>query len=926
MRSDSPVRTNSQEQRPHSPLRPPPPPMKASAPTKSTEESKESPRIPSRRAKDSIDGSENRKNPPAKPAKPPKKATSMQIESSQIDSSRSSPKRSLKDRMAKSDTTGRRVRVDLGDVEIATATETTATDSTAATKVPFKENPEKFKGKNGIQYGLWAHYMTWGSALLCFLCGLFACIYTEASTYGCKIDGKLISSRFLFDVNGICQTTYVNPSGDVKFVCCDFDSKTDIKGDLNIGILYILYSIVLAIVENPLLGCGLYYPADNILFRNRISVLGILDMIIGLTGCTTYNTFLAGACLIANGIVYQYAAMRFEAGDGGRAKRRADAAKAKPKPRISLLLEVTDFIKWVITFNPVTFCRRIYNEDKLSSYVWVGIFVGANVIVFFYTLDVWINIVDTMKDELLDGTLNISCDDVLCKTNRKAVRYGPFSDVAPFAKACGACLNFNCSLILLPIIRILLRKLNDIGTSLSNSDTFSTLFARPVTRYIPLQKNIEFHKLCAIAVFIFSLFHMCFHMINLVTAANTTLQFFRFARWSGTDYLTGAIIVFSMFMIYSAAPDIVRMSKYEIFFKSHHFFIVFFLILFIHGPVFFYWAIIPVLLYAYERYLQTKRGSRPFVVTKVEWIAPVMAVYFKPVFKEDFKFKEGQYLYLNCPYISATEWHPFTISSASDDMHFGPRIHLETGEEVVEIPRPKSLPSTQKWHKYCLISQDWTKLDPSEYIDKSDTGYHDYISVHIKVHGLQGDQARTWTRKLKEYFELLSPTKAFPFYYTQRDMRGEVQIGRLNGPDGQQILRVDGPHSAPSEHYTNYGTVMIIGAGIGLTPCASILCALTKYRWKKNYNPELLYFYWVVRQNEVESFQWLVHMLTELSFELKKGTYNNQIDNKYYCQVNIYVTGVDKDSKYEGPPLFRPKKNYNTETIQQSFTAEELYG
>lgn len=25
------------------------------------------------------------------------------------------------------------------------------------------------------------------------------------------------------------------------------------------------------------------------------------------------------------------------------------------------------------------------------------------------------------------------------------------------------------------------------------------------------------------------------------------------------------------------------------------------------------------------------------------------------------------------------------------------------------------------------------------------------------------------------------------------------------GPDGQQILRVDGPHSAPSEHYCNYG-------------------------------------------------------------------------------------------------------------------------
>lgn len=38
------------------------------------------------------------------------------------------------------------------------------------------------------------------------------------------------------------------------------------------------------------------------------------------------------------------------------------------------------------------------------------------------------------------------------------------------------------------------------------------------------------------------------------------------------------------------------------------------------------------------------------------------------------------------------------------------------------------------------------------------------------------------------------------------------------GPDGQPILRVDGPHSIPSEHYLSYNTVMIIGAGIGMNP------------------------------------------------------------------------------------------------------------
>lgn len=35
--------------------------------------------------------------------------------------------------------------------------------------------------------------------------------------------------------------------------------------------------------------------------------------------------------------------------------------------------------------------------------------------------------------------------------------------------------------------------------------------------------------------------------------------------------------------------------------------------------------------------------------------------------------------------------HPFTISSASDDLVYGPRICLETGEEVVPVPRPRDL-------------------------------------------------------------------------------------------------------------------------------------------------------------------------------------------------------------------------------------------
>jgi hypothetical protein len=63
----------------------------------------------------------------------------------------------------------------------------------------------------------------------------------------------------------------------------------------------------------------------------------------------------------------------------------------------------------------------------------------------------------------------------------------------------------------------------------------------------------------------------------------------------------------------------------------------------------------------------------------------------------------------------------------------GPRICLETGEEVLEVPRPKDLPANEKWAKYCSVSKDWRKLARTELLDKHETGYNDYVSCHIKV-------------------------------------------------------------------------------------------------------------------------------------------------------------------------------------------------
>jgi hypothetical protein len=847
------------------------------------------------------------------------------------------------------------------------------TDLSVSTKAERKEQ-HSFMGLRTISYGLWAHRMSYCSAFCCLFFGAFAVAFSGSETYGCKINDKLIDSKFLYNSQGNCPTQYTAPGMQLGVdVCCNQVIEKSTLGKLsditayNVGILYVLYSLFIILIEDIQFGFGfgMYFPSDNWYYDNKFSPLGFLHLIIGFVGLSNLSTCIAGVCLIINGSVYLETMRRQEAGDGGREQTRKRLEKEKlaeiankekggkgseddddvefecstcPKtfhqsPLYLYMKSGAESLCELLKMNPLTQLYRVYQEDKLSAYFWVAVFILANVIMFGVTYNKWVDLIETEHQAMLDGTIDVLCDSDECNINRIAIEKGPFSKAAPLAKACGGCLNMNCAILLLPVIKLILRKMTNLAQKFQdlqdNTDYFSKFFSYSFARYVPIQKNIEFHKLVAFTVCIMTIGHIIGHYANLVYSYDITLAFFKKWGWEGTAFFTGSVILVAMFVIFSAAADIIRHTKYEIFFKAHHMFFVFYAIMFLHGPRFWYWGIVPVGLYLYDRYQQQSKGADPFMISKVEYIHPVMALYFKPCFSKDFSFKEGQYLYLSCPEISSSEWHPFTISSAQDDMINGPRVYLETGEEVLEVPRPKNLHPNAKWNKYYLISTNWKDLDPNDYIDKYDTGYNDYISCHIKIHGLDDPVAKTWTRKFKEYLETCAGnapgTNNFPLFFKSKDHRNDIQIGQLYDQDNQRMICVDGPHSAPSEHFCNYGTSMIVGGGIGLTPCASIITSLIKHRWKQGLkNPEILHLYWVVRQGDVDSFQWLVHLLTELSYDYKKSREDNIIDEINYVEFNIFVTAVDKNPKT--PMAFqKPKRKYIQSETQPLFTADKLY-
>ena len=94
------------------------------------------------------------------------------------------------------------------------------------------------------------------------------------------------------------------------------------------------------------------------------------------------------------------------------------------------------------------------------------------------------------------------------------------------------------------------------------------------------------------------------------------------------------------------------------------------------------------------------------------------------------------------------------------------------------------------------------------------------------------------------------------------------------------VIRVDGPYGAPSRDFSDRDVAILIGAGIGVTPFASIL----KHIWhtqKKggNFSLKRVEFFWVCR--DIPSFGWFQSLLSDLEAA--------QTDPNF-LRINIYLT------------------------------------
>ncbi|XP_005869953.1 PREDICTED: NADPH oxidase 1 isoform X3 [Myotis brandtii] len=362
-----------------------------------------------------------------------------------------------------------------------------------------------------------------------------------------------------------------------------------------------------------------------------------------------------------------------------------------------------------------------------------------------------------------------------------------------WARASARCLNFNSMLILFPMCRNLLSFLR--GTC---------SFCRRTMRK-QLDHNLTFHKLVAYMICLHTAIHIIAHLFNFerysrsrqatdgslasvlsslsqekegdswlnpMQSPNMTVIYMTFTSIPG---FTGVIITIVLVLMVTSSMEFIRRSYFEVFWYIHHIFIIYFIGLGIHG-------ISGIVRGQTEESIKESHPHRcaeffekwddhdfhckspQFEGNSAEswkWILAPGVLY---IFERILRFYRSQQRVM----ITKVVMHP---SKVLELQMIKRGFSMEVGQYIfVNCPSISYL----EWHPFTLTSA------PEE----------DFFSIHIRAAG-------DWTENLIKAFE-----------------QQHSPIPRIE---------VDGPFGTASEDVFQYEVAMLIGAGIGVTPFASIL-------------------------------------------------------------------------------------------------------
>ncbi|XP_064245183.1 NADPH oxidase 5 isoform X2 [Passer domesticus] len=437
------------------------------------------------------------------------------------------------------------------------------------------------------------------------------------------------------------------------------------------------------------------------------------------------------------------------------------------------------------------------------------------------------------------------------------------------ARGCGQSLNLNCALL----AALMLRR------------SLTWLRSSPLAELFPLERHVRGHERVGHLVLALGTAHAGAHLAHAGLAQRDWLAALGELARPGAGGVGGtapqsglALLALLLAMLACSSPCVRRGGHFEVFYWSHLSYIPVWILLLLHAPHFWKWFLIPGSLFVLEKVLGwawRRAGDLHILEAKLLPSKVTHLVIQRP---KSFRFQPGDYVYLNIPAIAACEWHPFSISSAPE--------------------QPETL---------------W---------------------LHIRARG-------QWTTKLYEYFqqlELHGPEPNLP-RKSRRERRSrhwEQEGSVASGGDGAVELTafqtsgaafpgkdpeqggtgpgetqrscsvkcfLDGPYGTPSRRIFSSEHAVLIGAGIGITPLASILQSIMiRYRRRKQSCPSC-HFSWSEERRDEEmtlrkvDFIWIMqdqqHLQWFLGLLAKLETEQAELEpGGKFLELHLYMTSA----------------------------------
>uniref|UniRef100_A0ACB8E514 Uncharacterized protein n=1 Tax=Sphaerodactylus townsendi TaxID=933632 RepID=A0ACB8E514_9SAUR len=220
------------------------------------------------------------------------------------------------------------------------------------------------------------------------------------------------------------------------------------------------------------------------------------------------------------------------------------------------------------------------------------------------------------------------------------------------AKGCGQSLNFNCTFIVVLMLRRCL----------------TWLRATWAAGVLPLDQSVTLHQLVGYVVVALATIHTGAHVVNFVRMSQAKDSY---CLWEyllttrpgigwvyGTASLSGLFLQLLVALLFVCSCPFVRKGgHFEVFYWTHLSYVFIWALLIVHGPNFWKWFVVPGFLFLVEKMVGVAlMHARGLHIVEINLLPSEVThlVIERPPF---FHYKPGDYIYLNIPVIAKLMTH-----------------------------------------------------------------------------------------------------------------------------------------------------------------------------------------------------------------------------------------------------------------------------